>query len=87
MGSSSGNNTGKILATINYKCILATVSPYSYFLFFLMFFQCFLQTAPATAVSVTVEYNTTVTTLGDACMIFTVGSSACLFPCHIPIVS
>lgn len=40
-GSSSGNNAGKILATTNCKRVLATVSPYSYFLFFLMFFQCF----------------------------------------------
>lgn len=85
--SSSDYNTGKILATINYKCILAAVSPYSYFLFVLMFFQCFLQTAPATTVSVTEEYNTTVTTLGDTCVIFTVGFSARLFPCHVPIVS
>lgn len=52
-----------------------------------MFFQCFLQTAPATIVPVTDEYNTTVTTLGDTHMIFNVGSSACLFPCHAPIVS
>lgn len=50
-------------------------------------FPVFLQTAPATAVSVTGEYNTTVTTLGDTCMTFNVGTSACLFPCHVPIVS
>jgi len=86
-GSSSDNNTETILAAINYKRILATVSPYSYFLFFLVFFPCFLQTAPATSVSLTREYNTTVTTLGDTCMVFTIGSSACLFPCHVPIVS
>lgn len=70
MGNAIDTNTGKFLATANYKCILATVSPSSYFLFFPLFFLCFLQTAPATAVCVTGEYNTTVTTVGDPSMIF-----------------
>lgn len=87
MGNAIDTNTGKFLATANYKCILATVSPSSYFLFFPLFFLCFLQTAPATAVCVTGEYNTTVTTVGDPSMIFKGGFPACLFPCHVPIVS
>lgn len=37
MGNALDTNTEKFLATANYECILATVSPSSYFLFFPVF--------------------------------------------------
>lgn len=50
-----------------------------------MFLVFFLQTAPATAVYVRREYNATVTTQIQGWLI--IGFNACLFPCHVLIVS